>query len=333
MIIRYGIVLTSLCFLSTSFASSAPKEIEAHKNALIHTLAFSPDGKILATGAFDDTIKLWDYSSGKELHTLKGHAGPVYCVVFSRDGKTLASASQDKTIRLWNVADGKQTKEIKGHGDTVLSLDFSPDGKTLASCSADKSVRLWNPEDGKEIKNLGSHGSSVYTVTFNKDGKLLASSASDGTIKIWDLAAKKEKSTLAVEKTRIVKDKDKKDKKEVYKATEAILEVLFSPDNSQLISTGFDRMVRVWNLSDGKQAKEWGPIASDPYGLVLSADGSKLAVCCYGGHLYLFERETGKDLFKTHLKGNITYCLAFSPDGQSLVTGHEKGKVIVTPIK
>src|SRR5262249_62317367 len=107
----------------------APMEIKGH-TALVYGVAFSPDGKILATAAFDNTIKLWDAATLKEMRTLSGHTGPVYSVVFSPDGAQLASSSHDQTIRLWNVADGMMVKDMKGHGGIVDSIAFSPDGKT-----------------------------------------------------------------------------------------------------------------------------------------------------------------------------------------------------------
>src|SRR4051812_18099697 len=92
--------------------AEGPAEFKGH-TGLVYSVAFSPDGKVLATGSFDNTVKLWDFATGKELHTLKGHTNQVYCVAFSPDGNLLASASQDKTVRLWNPKDGKFLRELK----------------------------------------------------------------------------------------------------------------------------------------------------------------------------------------------------------------------------
>src|SRR5689334_1715478 len=99
-------------------SAQAPAELKGH-TALVYSVAFSPDGKLLASGDFEKIIKLWDFASGKELRELKGHTGPVYCVAFTPDGKTLASSSHDQTIRLWDVADGKMIRELKGHTGIV----------------------------------------------------------------------------------------------------------------------------------------------------------------------------------------------------------------------
>ena len=157
---RFFLLLLALAFAAGSLVQAeTPGELKGH-TGLIYSLAFSPDGKLLATGSFDNDIKLWTFASGQELRTLKGHTGPVYCVVFNKDGSLLASSSLDATIRLWNPADGKQVREMKGHTGIVDSIAFSPDGKLLASGGQDKTVRLWNPADGKEVKNLGTHPGS-----------------------------------------------------------------------------------------------------------------------------------------------------------------------------
>jgi len=117
--------------------------LEGHDN-YVWSVSFSPDGKTLATGSRDNTIKLWSLETGKEIRTLKGHDNYVRSVSFSPDGKTLATGSDDKTIKLWSLETGKEIRTLKGHDNAVFSVSFSPDGKTLATGSADNTIKLWS---------------------------------------------------------------------------------------------------------------------------------------------------------------------------------------------
>src|SRR5262249_1257371 len=112
-------------------AQAPPADLKGH-NEKVYSVAFSPDGKALASAAFDGNVKLWDWPAGKEQRTIPAHPSKqVYCVAFAPDSKTLATSSDDQSIRLWNVADGKMIREIKGHTGIVDSIAFSADGKTL----------------------------------------------------------------------------------------------------------------------------------------------------------------------------------------------------------
>ena len=193
------------------------------------SMAFSPDGKVLASG--DKTVKLWNTEDGSLIRTLEGHDGYVWSVAFSPDGKLLASGSQDKRVKLWNTEDGSLIRTLEGHVAPVLSVAFSPDGKVLASGSENKRVKLWNTEDGSLIRTLEGHASSVNSVAFSPDGKVLASGSGDETVKLWNT----EDGSLI----RTLKGH-----------AHWVTSVTFSPDGKVLVSGSADKTVKLWNTED-----------------------------------------------------------------------------------
>ncbi|RME04655.1 MAG: hypothetical protein D6805_02290 [Planctomycetota bacterium] len=154
----------------------------------VGSVAFSPDGKLLASASADNTIKLWEVASRRSIATLTGHRNWVRSVAFSPDGKLLASASDDDTVKVWKVASWQCIATLTEHGADVYSVAFSPDGKLLASGSKDNTVKVWKVGSWQCIATLTGHGDYVRSVAFSPDGKLLASGSKDQTIKVWFLS-------------------------------------------------------------------------------------------------------------------------------------------------
>jgi WD40 repeat protein len=152
----------------------------------IGALAFSNDGKLLATGCEDATVRVWDLATQREVGTLRGHTQPLRCVAFAHNGRILASCGLDTTVRLWDVAALSAITTFEGHSAIVFSVSFSPDDKTLASASVDSTVRLWDTVNKQELKTLRGQRTAVMAVTFSPDGKALATGGGDGTIRVWD---------------------------------------------------------------------------------------------------------------------------------------------------
>jgi eukaryotic-like serine/threonine-protein kinase len=199
----------------------------------IYSVAFSPDGKRLASAGWGGTVKVWDLATGQETVTL-GRGGSVYSVTFSPDGKRLASAGTGKTVKVWDVATGQETLTLKGHTAEVWTVAFSPDGSRLASAGLDKTVKVWDPATGQETLTLNGHTSWVLGVAFSPDGSRLASGGLDQTVKLWDAVTGKETLTLRGN-------------------TGGVGSVAFSPDGKRLASASWDDTVKVWDPATGQE--------------------------------------------------------------------------------
>jgi WD40 repeat protein len=262
-------------------------------HAPVTSLAYSRDGKTLASGSYDNTIKLWDVKTGKERATLKGHTNAVLSVAYSPDGKTLASGSMDRTIKLWDVKTGKELTTLEGHAASVHSVAYSPDGKTLASCG--DNIKLWDMKTGTESATLKGHTASVHSLAYSPDGKTLASGSGDRTVRLWDVTTGKERATLKASATSLV----------------------YSPDGKTLASCGDN--IKLWDVKTGKELdtlEEMWDVDSVAY----SPDGKTLAL---GSHLmiYLWNVATGKQLLSLKGDHTPTYTVAYSPDGKTLASG------------
>ncbi|PSB24622.1 hypothetical protein [Stenomitos frigidus] len=231
--------------------------LEGHSSSVL-SVSFSPDGKTLATGSDDNTVKLWDVQAGRELQTLKGHSSSVYSVSFSPDGKTLATGSVDNTVKLWDVQAGREVQTLKGHSSSVWSVSFSPDGKTLATGSADNTVKLWDVQAGRELQTLKGHSSSVWSVSFSPDGKTLATGSADNTVKLWDVQAGRELQTLKGHSS-------------------SVWSVSFSPDGKTLATGSADNTVKLWDVQAGRELQTLKGHSSSVLSVSFSPDGKTLA--------------------------------------------------------
>ncbi len=273
----------------------------AHGGAVLST-AFSPDGRLFATGGADRTPRIWQVQPRRLLLSLTGHTGSAAAVAFSPDGQTLVSGSYDGSARIWDVQTGALVRELQGHTDRVYAAAFSPDGQTLATGSADRTIKLWRASDGKLMKTMTAHAGAVLAVAFSPDGQTIASGSADRTLKVWSGGGQ-----LIYSQKRHGR---------------AVRSAAFSPDGQTIATGSSDETIRFWNAADGRHLLTVGGGGTGlVHSVAFSPDGQTLASAHHDGSVWLWAAGNGRR--KRLLEGHTgtVYTLAFSPDGQTLLSG------------
>ena len=297
----------------------------------IESVAFSPDGRTLASGSFVKPVTLWDVATGQPVRTLGGQSGPTNSVAFSPDGRTLASGNADDTIRLSDVASGQLLRTLPTHDDAVESVAFSRDGRTFASASLlavqswsvpsksemkslesqpalltggnwDTGIQLWDLASGQLLRTLLGHNATVQSVSFSPDGRMLASGCADNTIELWDVAGGQLLRTLQGHAA-------------------AVASVAFSPDGRTLASGSGDRTIKLWDVASGQLLRtmsgHYGAVTS----VAFSPDGQTLASGSMDHSIKIWDAASGK-MVRTQKGDNYEVTsVAFSPDGRTLASG------------
>ncbi len=295
--------------LPLAMAQKPELSVQTGHSAQVLALAFTSDGKLLASGSVDQTIVFWNAATGNQLRTLKGHTGTVGSIAFSPDDKQLASGSADNSIKIWDVASGNAKQTMSGHTLYVSSVAFSPDGKMLASGSGDQSVKLWDVASGRELRTLvvgpTQRAGMPVSVALSRDGKTLATGAQEA--KLWDVRSGNEVRTLKVTESN--------------SPTETPL--AFSSDGKVLATGG--KAVKLWDVASGNALRT---LAGDARALSFSPDQQTLAAT--GGiEIKLWNVTTGQEL-QTFAGSQLGVdSVAFNSDGKLLAVGNSDNSIIL----
>ncbi len=308
----------------------------------INSISFSPNGRTLASGSHDNTVRLWDVDTWAEIGRLEGHTDAINSVLFSPDGRTFASLGNDNTVRIWDVDTQTQMHTLEGHTGSVESVSFSPDGQTIASGGNDDIVRLWDVATRTETGTLEGHTGYVSSISFSPDGRTLASGSHDNIVRLWDVDTQTEIGVLEGH-------------------TGWVNSVSFSPDGRTLASGGsaapYGGDVRLWDMATLTGIVIFERNSSNVTGVSFSPDGRILAyrtdsgIFTFAGgldvnrleHITSFEKpeytwdvlwivdeqieKRGYSWFRTMLEEHIepVRSVLFSPDGRTLASGSRHG--------
>ncbi len=273
----------------------------------VWSLAFTLDGRTLASSGDDHSIKLWDVRTGSLKTTLEGHSALVTAIAISPDGRTLASASFDETVRLWDLPDGRLRSVLRGHSDRVRALAFSPDGRHLASGGSDRTVRLWDVGTSRSAGTLEYHQGFVRALAFAPGGKFLMSSGEDRALVVWDFAGRRPLHALECPKHAIA--------------------LAFSPDGLSLVSGDEAGNLLVWDTPSWSR-RDWHKGSGAAIRAVrFSPDGLTLATACDDAKIRLWEATTAQELLALEGHTVRVNAVAFAPDGLTLASASHDGAV------
>ena len=275
----------------------------------VHTVAWSPDGRRIASGSADKTVQVWDVAEGVNIYTYRGHSKPVLAVAWSPDGRRIASGSADKTVQVWDAATGKTLYTYSGHSTwliSVASVAWSPDGMHITSSSSSfgfGGMQIWDADTGRSLAGY-EFSEGVNAVAWSPDGRRIASGSDDYTVQVWDAATGKPLLTYRDHRGRVNA-------------------VAWSPDSSLIASGSNLKDVQVWDAATGKTRLTYLHSGWTPFVLAVawSPDGSLIASGSSDKLVEVWDAATGKIfyIYRDHVKK--VNAVAWSPDGTRIASG------------
>lgn len=331
-----SILVASVLFMGqqpTGTLLNPPQVLRGH-TGIVGSVAFSPDGKWIASASVDRTGRLWNVSTGEAGPVLQGDTDEVYAVAFAPGGRQLASAGYDHKVIVWDLHSGKALRSLQGFADWSVAIAYSPDGRELAVGSMDGSVTIFDPSDGNTIRKMKPQ-IMVTALAISPDGRLVATGLK--SVVLSDFASGKTVATLEG-------------------PGNLISSVAFSPDGRFMAAGSWDKTARLWDVGSGKLVETLRPamelppgVAADSLpperralleetltlpvtGVSFSPDGRLLATAGADKTVRLWDVSTGKEVRKLSGHEKAVTCVAFSPDGKSVVSGSADKTVRIWPV-
>nr|VFJ89482.1 MAG: WD domain-containing protein, G-beta repeat-containing protein [Candidatus Kentron sp. LFY] len=300
--------------------------IEAHLGGnevaicLDDCIRFSPDGRRLLSGSWDNALKLWDVASGEIIRTFPRngadqHSSDVNSVAFSPDGRTVLSGSSDHTLKLWDVASSEEMRTLRGHSALVSSAAFSPNGRTVLSGSFDNTLKLWDVASGGEIRTFpkngtNQHSAEVNSVAFSPDGRMVLSGSGDHILKLWDTGSGRAVRT--------------------FRGHSAwVSSVAFSPDGRRILSGSRDNTLKLWDVASGEEMRIFRGHSAEVNSVAFSPDGRMVLSGSRDNTLKLWNVASGEEIRTFREHSDEVKSVAFSPDGRRAASGDRDGVIIL----
>jgi hypothetical protein len=284
-----------------------------------HAVAYAPDSRTALSGSCDNTARLWDVETGRQLQCFQGFQGQVNGVAFAPDGRQALTASNDGQVQLWDLLTGREVRRFNGHRGAVHGVCFAPDGRTALTAGEDHSVRQWDVQTGREVRRFEGHTGAVLSLAFSADGRRALSGGKDNLVRLWDVATGKELRQLAGH-------------------TNKVTSVGFSPDGRRAASSSgrtvrnenlvpVDSAVRLWDVETGRELRRLVGHTDAVACVAFSPVGRRLLSGGADNSLRLWDVESGRELLRLQGHSAWVFSVAFSPDGRRAVSGGADGTV------
>lgn len=297
-------------------ANSYPRlTVQLGHSSGIEAATFSPDGRLLLTGSWDSTARLWEVDTGRELRSFAGHSDRITSVAYSPDGRFVLTGSNDKTARLWDVTSGKELLRFEGHSAFIRGVAFSPDGRYVITGSGDGTARLWESDTGREVRRFRTTPASalsttcfVLTVAFSPDGRYIVTAGWNSQARLWEIATGREVRRYVEHSTPLTDD------------TPYTLSASFSPDGRFLLTGDHDKTARLWDVKSGLEVRRFQGHSAEVVAAAFSPDGRYVLTGSGDKAARLWDVKTGLELRRFEGPSDRVYTVAFSPNGRYVLT-------------
>jgi WD40 repeat protein len=271
----------------------------------VWAVAFSPDGRCIASGGKDRSLRLWDVEQGAEVRRIGEHVQEIRALAFSAHGDRIVAAA-GVAPRLWDVHSGEERGRCTGHTSAVRTIAFSPDGTRLVSGGDDKTARVWDAASGREVQRFTRHTAGITGVAVTPDGSQVVSASRDQSLRLWDIRTGQELRHFAVPRGMV-------------------LSVAVSPDGRHVLSAHFDTVLRLWDLVSGRELRRFLGHKQMVTAGAFTPDGLCVVSASLDHTVRLWDVESGSEISSSPGQQGGVHTVAVSPDGRRALSGSADG--------